>query len=993
MSTQSRIRRSIRRAAPTGSRVAASLAALALMAPLSPASAADATTTAASTAATGAAAAGVATPEAPLPFDLPSTAVLRSSPRKAFAHYVPWIPQSIDNKVPDYYDRHFLVPGGESGKHAAYGGYMRDRPLARPIVADTAWKLRDLERDVRQAVAGGLDGFAVDIVQLGDVGGTQWTAINSLLQAARNVDPTFKIMLMPDMTGTSMLGKDAATMAKWLAHLGSSPAAYRLDDGRLVVSPFTAERKTVAFWTQVLSIMKSTHATPVAFLPLFQDERKWRDAFDPISYGMSNWGNRNPAGNNPTTTHADSPTGRAAAVHALGQKWMQPVSVQDQRPRAGIYDEAQNTQNLRNTWEIARKTGAELVQIPTWNDYPEGTSIAPSAGNGWSYLDMSAYYLSWYKTGSAPTIVRDAVYLTHRTQPAAALPSYPQTLLMKLRGGSSPARDTVEALTFLTAPGTVRVRVGTASYTCEVSAGVDTCTVPLGVGEVSAVVERGGAPVTAVESPATVTKTPYVQDLQYVASASGRQSHDFPDVTAPTVPGTVTATASDDEVQLSWTPSTDDRGTVSYEVHRSTTADADPSTTTRIATTTSPSFVDEAVEPGTWHYRVVAVDAAGNRSTASQSASAEIRLVDTTAPSAVTGLTATVAGTAVDVSWAAATDDVGVTGYELRRTTTSGTTVSASTVLTTTPGTSWTDSTCPVGTCSYSVVAVDAAGNRSPASVPVSAQVRDTTAPSTPSSLKVALSGQSATLTWGAATDALGVTGYEVHRSATAGFTPTTSTLVGTATATTWSQTAPAGTWSYRVVAKDAAGNRSAASAEARVVVAAPTTVVTAPTTVRVTPSADTYANEGAPSTNFSTSWSLSSRGNIGAVSYLRFSIPATPAGKTLKKAVLQMRIKPESYAGSATAHSVKVANNTWTSTAVTWKSRPAVTTQVLGTVAGGTTPDTLSSTTLSTSALSSFAGSARTFALTATGTDNLYVWSSNHTDVNYRPQLVLTYS
>src|SRR4051812_34369023 len=40
-----------------------------------------------------------------LPFDLPSVASLRSSPRKAFANWVPSLPISLDNKAPasDYY--------------------------------------------------------------------------------------------------------------------------------------------------------------------------------------------------------------------------------------------------------------------------------------------------------------------------------------------------------------------------------------------------------------------------------------------------------------------------------------------------------------------------------------------------------------------------------------------------------------------------------------------------------------------------------------------------------------------------------------------------------------------------------------------------------------------------------------------------------------------------------------------------------------------------
>jgi hypothetical protein len=975
VSAQSRIRRSLRRTSPR--RIAAAVVAAALVAPTAPGWASAATTTPTTS--------GVATPAAPLPFDLPSAAVLRSSPRKAFAHYVPWLPVSINNKVPDYYDTHFLVPNGEGGKHAAYGGYMRDRPLKRPVIADAAWKLRDLETEVRQAVAAGLDGFAVDIVQLGDIGGTQWTAINALLQASRNVDPGFKIMLMPDMTGTNMLAKDAPTMAKYLAQLGASPAAYRLADGRLVVSPFTAERKTVSYWTEVMSIMKNTYGTPVAFLPLFQDERKWRDAFDPISYGMSNWGNRNPAGNNPTTTHADSPKGRIAAVHALGQTWMQPVSVQDQRPRAGIFDEAQNTQNLRNTWQIARENGAELVQLPTWNDYPEGTQIAPSAENGWSYLDMSAYYLSWYKTGSAPKVVRDAVYVTHRKQPHAALPSYAQTLLMKLRGGSSPARDTVEALTFLTAPGTVRIQVGTSSYSCEVSAGVDTCTVPLGVGRVSATVERNGTPITAVESPATVTRTPYVQDLQYVASSSGRQVQSLVDTTAPSSPSGLTAATTGSTVSLGWTPATDDRGVTSYEVHASTTPDFVAATSTRVASTSVPTVVQADVAPGTWYYRVVALDAAGNRSVASATASAVV--LDDQAPSKVGAVSATVTGSSVALSWGAANDNVAVTGYEIHRSPQTGVAATAETRIATTAGTSHVDSSCTAGTCYYSVVAVDAAGNRGLLSEQVSVVVQDTQAPTAPTALSASLAGSVAALKWSASSDDVGVASYEVHRSATSGFVPTTSTLTGSSATGSFSQTVAAGTWSYRVVAKDAAGNRSPASAETRLVVPA------APTVVHVRPAADTYANAGAPSTNFGTSWSLSSRGNTAAESYLRFAIPVAPAGKTLRSAVLQVRVKPESHAGSAEPHAVKLASNSWTESTVTWRQRPALTTQVLGTIAGGTVPDRVSSTSLSTSALQSFAGSTRTFAVTSSGTDVLYFWSSNHATASYEPQLVLTYS
>jgi hypothetical protein len=458
-----------------------------------------------------------------LPFTMPAKTTLRASSKKVFAHYMPSLPVSLDNKASDvdYYTRNYLTPTGESGKHAAYGGFLRDRPIGRAALADTAWRQRDYETEVRQAATAGIDGFSVDLMQLGDSGGQLWTNTKTLMQAAATVDPGFKILLMPDMS-SGVGSKDAATLAKYVAELGKSPSAYKLADGRLVVSPFMAEKKTVAWWTTFLSTMKTTYATPVAFWPLFVgSEQTYASAFSPISYGMSNWGSRNPLWNNPTSTTSTSPIGRADKIQALGKKWMQSVSVQDERPRSYIYDEAENTTNLRNSWQIAIKSGADHVQLTTWNDYVEGSQFAPSAKHGWSYLDINAYYLTWYKTGTAPTITRDAAYVTHRTQPYAAKPSFTQQL-MAWRGGS-PARDTVEALTFLTAPATVSVTVGTKVTTCSAPAGVATCVAPLGAGTVKVAVTRAGASVAAVRSRSTVTTTPYVQDLQYVAASSLRE--------------------------------------------------------------------------------------------------------------------------------------------------------------------------------------------------------------------------------------------------------------------------------------------------------------------------------------------------------------------------------------------------------------------------------------------------------------------------------------
>lgn len=48
----------------------------------------------------------------------------------------------------------------------------------------------------------------------------------------------------------------------------------------------------------------------------------------------------------------------------------------------GVYDEANNSENLRLTWQQAIDGGADWGQLVTWNDYAEGTQFAPSVHSG-----------------------------------------------------------------------------------------------------------------------------------------------------------------------------------------------------------------------------------------------------------------------------------------------------------------------------------------------------------------------------------------------------------------------------------------------------------------------------------------------------------------------------------------------------------------------------------------------------------------------------------
>ena len=110
----------------------------------------------------------------------------------------------------------------------------------------------------------------------------------------------------------------------------------------------------------------------------------------------------------------------------------------------------------------------------------------------------------------------------------------------------------------------------------------------------------------------------------------------------------------------------------------------------------------------------------------------------------------------------------------------------------------------------------------------------DSAAPSAPGTLAATGGRGSVALSWGAATDNVGVHHYDVHRSTTAGFTPTAANRIAQPTGTSYlDQGLAAGTYHYVVRAADAAGNLGAASNQASGTATADTTLpdvaVTAP--------------------------------------------------------------------------------------------------------------------------------------------------------------------
>jgi YD repeat-containing protein len=194
-------------------------------------------------------------------------------------------------------------------------------------------------------------------------------------------------------------------------------------------------------------------------------------------------------------------------------------------------------------------------------------------------------------------------------------------------------------------------------------------------------------------------------------------------------------------------------------------------------------------------------DANGNRTAAIVTPAP----LDTTPPTTPgTPVISNIGGTSATATWTAATDNIGVAGYDYRLNAGSWTSIGNILTFSIPNLVSATNYT-------FSVRARDAAVNTGPAATSLPFKTLDTVAPSVPTNV-TATSTVSTTVnvSWTASTDNVAVTGYKVFRGGSQiGTSPTNSYADNTTVGTT--------AYSYKVSAYDAVPNNSAQSSAANV--------------------------------------------------------------------------------------------------------------------------------------------------------------------------------
>jgi len=425
---------------------------------------------------------------------MPAAEDLFGSSKKVFAHYFYPFPLSVGNKSAsdDYYNVNYLNKKGESGKWSAYGGFLRQRPLPVDVGPGDKYPLLNMQREVRMAIARGITGFTFDVLSAnGDA------HLQMLLDAAQSVDPRFKILVMPDIAA---LKSNAEAVVSSITVAARSPAAYRLGDGRLVVSAFNAGANSTDWWASVIAQLKA-RGIAIAFVPTFLGWKAQAGAFAPLSYGLSDWGTA-------TAAASDAMKGDAKAAHdQYGKMFMMPVDSQQYRPKDSIYWEAGNSSAFRNAWRSSIEGGADWVQLVTWSDFSESSEIEPYTDAtlrtdiGTGFYDLNAYFAAWFLTGKEPPITHDVLYYFYRREPtdaAASAQSVPNKIV-----NSSP-EDDIELLAFLTSPGELKIAIDGHASTLSATAGMTSFKVHTAPGTPVFTLSRDGSEVFSFPGPVQI---------------------------------------------------------------------------------------------------------------------------------------------------------------------------------------------------------------------------------------------------------------------------------------------------------------------------------------------------------------------------------------------------------------------------------------------------------------------------------------------------------
>jgi hypothetical protein len=331
-----------------------------------------------------------------------------------------------------------------------YAHYM----LSFPTYGITS---RAYDREVRDAIEIGLDGFVVDV--------TEWSAaspevrkrLDTLFDSTWRVAPGFRIAVLADMC-CSLTAQDVAELLKRY----SGKPNYLLFDGRPVLATFLGQKQGAAFWKRALQMDSANGAASPFFIPFFYAAGEC--AYEDRQCGSFNIPSRasiravygSDRGVPIAGLHYFATAGLvgdlikagnayAGVAHEMGVPyfagvapyfWLGRIHDSGSTPLRRYY-ETRGGEGIEAQWRaIILQQRPAAVFVCTFNDYTESYmtgaaphdmplkqyffNVGPLLLDHSGYAELFRFFIAWYKSGEQPAIRENKLFAFYRTHPSQA---------------------------------------------------------------------------------------------------------------------------------------------------------------------------------------------------------------------------------------------------------------------------------------------------------------------------------------------------------------------------------------------------------------------------------------------------------------------------------------------------------------------------------------------------------------------------------------------
>ncbi|CAH7688326.1 glycosyl hydrolase family 71-domain-containing protein [Phakopsora pachyrhizi] len=343
----------------------------------------------------------------------------------------------------------------------------------------------DWSNQITLAAGHGIDAFVLNVGTPSDWQVNQVsTAYDLASQTRATSGQPFKMFLSLDMS----VIQSASDVTTWVTQFLTRPSQLNVG-GRPLLSTFAGEENKLGAtnlsvgWQAAAKTPLLSMNPPVnpLFIPVWSsaDPRSVVSS-NPVVDGIMTWKSW-PTASEVVDTSVDTQfQADSLKNNKLFMAGVSPCFFTHYSDKNYIFKSDDNLYITRWKELISMPTQPDFIEIISWNDYGESHYIGPIAGTHpsgttWvdgfdhqAWLSMTDYFITWYKTGTPPTIAEDAVYFQYRPHSVSAVASDP----LGPPANASVSNDAVYAATFLTpnsTASTLSIAVGGVSRTFNIT--------------------------------------------------------------------------------------------------------------------------------------------------------------------------------------------------------------------------------------------------------------------------------------------------------------------------------------------------------------------------------------------------------------------------------------------------------------------------------------------------------------------------------------------